>query len=75
MTIDEAMHQLEVLRDIQERLGATTALEAIQLGIEALKQLKEERRQMVGFWRDRLPGETPSTPTPEQAKAARGDTE
>jgi hypothetical protein len=31
---------------------------AAQLGIEALKQIKEERERKVGFWADLLPGET-----------------
>ena len=33
-------------------------IRARQLGIEALKQLKVEREWCVGFWKDRLPGET-----------------
>ena len=58
MTIDEAMHQLEVLRDIQERLGATTALEAILLSIEALKLIKVERTGHGLYGPGSLPGET-----------------
>ena len=58
MTIDEAIEILENICRGLEDLGDAIGAHALKLGIEALKQLQREREQKVGFWRDRLPGET-----------------
>jgi len=58
MTIDEAIRIKE--KDFANSFfepGSKLA-QADRLSIEALKQLQEERKQRVGFWADRLPGET-----------------
>ena len=58
ITIDEAIKELE--KDIADfgGPGTSTLCQAERLGSEALKQLKREREEHVGFWADRLPGET-----------------
>ena len=58
MTLKEAIGTLDGM--LNYRLMNTTEEQwkAISLGIEALKQLITEREKHVGFWKDRLPGET-----------------
>jgi hypothetical protein len=58
MTLDEAKADLSIQREVKRRLGIDHEAEALGLGYEALKQLKREREKGVGFWADRLPGET-----------------
>ena len=58
MTIDEAIKRLTRYEKGVDEGEPVDLDNAILLGVEALKQLQSERRQGVGFWRDRLPGET-----------------
>jgi hypothetical protein len=75
MTIDEAIFHLSHLKEegcTQERAYYGKAL---NLGISALKAYQYFRSQQMQGLLPNLPGETPSTPTPEQERAARGDRE
>jgi len=58
ISIDEAIKDLIVIRDGSHQLPTTKWKASCNLGIEALEQLKREREEHVGFWADRLPGET-----------------
>lgn len=61
MTIDEAIEILQTeARESRDRDLCDDA-DAMELGIEALRQIKEERKQKTGFYRDLLPGETKET--------------
>lgn len=58
MTIDEAMGDLSIQREVKVMLGKTREAEAIGLGIEALKREKERRKYLVNSIGELLPGET-----------------
>lgn len=50
-------------------------MQALKLGLEALSYLEEIRNRINGMAERPKIGETPSTPSPAQERAARGDTE
>jgi hypothetical protein len=58
MTIDEAIKELEIARDVAEHEGLWGRMSACQLGIEALKRIKNERDIQGGLFNYELPGET-----------------
>ena len=58
MTPEQAIERLLKIAPDSRPLSYADDMEAIRLGIEALKQLLTEREKHVGFWKDRLPSET-----------------
>jgi len=58
ITIDEAILRLDYIFGEGDSILDDKTDNAARLGSEALKQLKREREEHVGFWADRLPGET-----------------
>ncbi len=58
MQIDQAIEVLTIWKKGNCPPPLADEFNALNLGIEALKQVKSEREQRVGFWRDRLSGET-----------------
>jgi len=58
MTIDEAIKYLTKELGNVRGLGMQVRIDAIRLGIEALKETKRYRELKVGFYADLLPGET-----------------
>lgn len=59
MTIDEAIKTLEPAQDGYMPTANPKALEAVKLGVEALKEIKELRQDPMGYFKDHLlPGET-----------------
>ena len=58
MTIDEAIEELEAICLLRKRELVPSSLDAIQLGIEALKWVKAQKdMDIIGLY-NRLPGET-----------------
>lgn len=60
MTLDEAMTDLSIQREVKRRLGKDYQAESNGLGIEALKRVKDLRRDEPPFKTadELLPGET-----------------
>lgn len=65
MTIDEAIKTDETLIEFPEKNLWDFELEAIKLGIEALKREKERRHYYINSAPELLPGETMSNPEQE----------
>lgn len=59
MTIIKAIEILLQLKDAGIDAGHYDAEDAIDLGIEALKRIKQQRMYCLAFNSDTLPGETP----------------
>lgn len=58
ITIDEALDRNKELRGELIREGRIEKANAVQLGIEALKEIKAARTYSVGLIPETLPGET-----------------
>ena len=58
MTIDEAIKLLEKDIAAMGRFSTIDCAEALKLGIEALKRIKNERDIQGGLYNYELPGET-----------------
>ena len=58
MTLDEAIMDLSIQLEVKHRLGKDYQANAIELGIEALKRLKEYREWHRSTADGPLPGET-----------------
>ena len=62
ITIDEAMTDLSIQREVKRRLGKTHEADALGLGIEALKAVKKFQSMGSKINPLRLPGETEPKP-------------
>ena len=58
MTIEQAMGSLSIQLEVKARLGKTTEHDAIKLGIEALKRIREYRKEYFQTSFRKLPSET-----------------
>ena len=58
MTLDEAIKRLEQHERWLESINAQEQAEAHLLGIEALKLVQKERRDLISYAGELLPGET-----------------
>jgi len=58
MTIDKAIKELEIARDVAEHEGLWGRMAAINLGIEALKRIQKLRGYSMTQVDTFLPGET-----------------
>jgi len=58
MTPDEVIEILQELHDISHDGKDPDWRGALKFSIGAVEQIKRERERHVGFWRDKLPGET-----------------
>lgn len=58
MTLDEAIADLSIQLEVKRRLGKNREADAIKLGIEALKAVKQARDIAYSVPAHYLPGET-----------------
>lgn len=58
MTIDEAIEILGILESRTQNYSTMFKKDALKLGIEALKRVREVRQSPTGYWEYKLPGET-----------------
>lgn len=58
MTLEKAIDVLEILSTIKWDFFGTSERDAINLGIEALKERIEAIEQGLPLWHELLPGET-----------------
>lgn len=58
MTIDTAIVDLSIQLEVKRRLGKDHQANTIELGIEALKLIKKERKSPHRWFNSLLPGET-----------------
>jgi hypothetical protein len=58
ITIDEAIGELKAIKGDLEPNSMPYACQAIQLGIEALKRIRDMRVSPILSYYNRLPGET-----------------
>lgn len=59
MTLDEAKHRIQLELDGNPSLQDIKLRKAMQLDIEAIKELEQVRKYAPSFTAARLPGETP----------------